>query len=116
MVFVLIIAPPPPNDIVTSRINGTHINVTWTPIPLTEANGFIQNYTVTYQRQGSLKRQIQTKDVSADESSTLIGGLDPIAVYNVQVAASTNAGIGEFSDSIVSESEFIDLYNNGVFS
>ena len=86
-------------------MNGTHLNVSWIPIPLTKARGFIQGYTITYERQDALKRETLMKNVSSDQSNALIGGLDPIGVYNVQVAASTNAGIGGFSDSIPSESK-----------
>ena len=40
------------------------------------------------------------KIVSGEESSALIGNLIPTANYDVSVAASTNAGTGEFSEAI----------------
>ena len=43
------------------------------------------------------------KIVSGEESSALIGNLIPTANYDVSVAASTNAGTGEFSEATSSQ-------------
>ena len=106
--FCKTIVPPPPEDVTAMRINGTHINVTWMPIPLTRSKGFIQSYTVTYSssQSGLSKRETLEKLISGQESSnTVIGGLQPAATYDVQVAAITIAGMGESSPPISSKSK-----------
>ena len=47
-----------------------------------------------------MKRQSSMKIVSGEESNALVGNLIPTANYAVSVAASTNAGTGEFSEAI----------------
>ena len=91
-------APPSPMDVSTQRLNGTHMNISWSPIPLTQSRGFIRNYTITYQRVSrTAKRQTQSVSVPSSESSVVIGGLDPASAYTVSVGATTTAGQGPSS-------------------
>ena len=89
------VVPPSPTNITTQRLNGTHMNISWRPIPLTESRGFIQSYTITYQRVSqTVKRQVLSISVLGSESSVVIGGLDPASAYSVSVGATTSAGPG----------------------
>ena len=78
--------------------------VSWTPLSLSEARGFITHYTVAYfPQQGSSKRQepnTMYKNVSGDSDQATIDGLEASIDYGVQVSASTNAGSGDFSPII----------------
>ena len=79
--------------------------VSWRPLTLAEARGFISHYTVTYSPQiisGGRKRQAaMMKIVSGmDANMTSIDGLYPDTVYNVQVSATTGGGDGNFSETI----------------
>ncbi len=92
--------PPVVTGVTTDRLNGTAMNVSWTPPNKAQSNGFIQNYTVTYstvmestnrRRQGS--RRMVT--VPSDRSDVVIGGLDPESAYAVGVTATTTKGTSE---------------------
>ncbi len=85
--------PPIVTGVTVDRLNGTAMNVSWTPLNKAQSNGFIQSYIVTYfvplatpnrMRQGRDQEVI----VSSDKSGTIIGGLDPRSGYNVGVRAS----------------------------
>ncbi len=91
--------PPVVTGVTVERIDGTAMNVSWTPLNKAQSNGFIQSYIVTYsvatvtpnrKRQGS-----QQVTVPSDKSGTIIGGLDPGSEYSVGVSAS---GAGGTSD------------------
>ena len=91
--------PPVVTGVTVDRLNGTAMNVSWTPLNKAQSNGFIQSYIVTYsvvtatptrKRQGS-----QQVTVSSDKSSTIIGGLDPGSEYYVGVSASGAGGTSQ---------------------
>lgn len=74
------------------------MNVSWNSLTLTEARGFVVTYTVLYQRiSGDRKRQISDIVVPGNESSAIIGGLNPASAYRVFVRASTLAGDGPYT-------------------
>ena len=77
--------------------------VSWIPLTLSEAHGFITSYTVFYSPQVSRTKQepnIIQKTVSGDVSQTTIDGLDPNTAYNVQMSANTKAGASSLSGVI----------------
>ena len=84
------------------RTSATVMMVSWQPLTLAEARGFISHYTVTYSPQmisGGRKRQAAMTDVVSgmDANMTTIDGLDPHTVYNVHVLATTGGGDGAIS-------------------
>ncbi|XP_064386138.1 mucin-2-like isoform X3 [Halichondria panicea] len=98
--------PPVVTGVTVDRLNGTAMNVSWTPLNKAQSNGFIQSYIVRYsvatatpnrKRQGS-----QQVTVSSDKSGTIIGGLDPGSEYSVGVSASGAGGTSESSPLTVS--------------
>ena len=91
--------PASPTGVSVSRLNGTHMNVSWDQIPLSEAKGFIVSYTVLYQTINNVKRRRRLKfdAVPGNETSVLIGNLDPSNSYQVFVSATTSAGDGEYN-------------------
>ena len=95
--------PPIPTNISVLRLNGTHMNISWSLIPITEARGFIKSYFILYQEIANRKRQISSVSVPATDSSVVIGGLDPGKSYSVSISGSTNAGQGEFTSAVVVE-------------
>ena len=75
-------------------LNDTAVRVTWEPLTLIEARGFITNYTVTLQPQGSTKRadgSIVTT-VPHNISDVIVTDLDPKLAYSVSVSVGTVAG------------------------
>ena len=81
------------------RLNGTAMNVSWVPLNLVEARGFVQSYIITYQQASSgsrRRRQVQTETVDGSASSAIVGGLQPGVAYEVSIAGrTTENGPGE---------------------
>ena len=72
------------------RLSDSEMNVSWVPLTIVEARGFLHNYFITYSRGGGArcKRQTETVvEVSTNPSSVVIGGLEAGANYDVTVAA-----------------------------
>ena len=99
--------PPAPTNISVLRLNGTHMNISWSLIPITKARGFIQSYFILYQQIDNRKRKTLSVSVPATDSSVVIGGLDPGKSYSVLMSASTNAGQGAFTSPVVVEGKLL---------
>ena len=80
------------------RLDDTAMNVSWVPLNLVEARGFVQGYIITYQQASSRrKRQMQMVQVDGSASYAIIGGLEPGVTYEVTVSGmTTQTGPGEF--------------------
>ena len=82
------------------------MRVSWQPLSLSEARGFVQFYTIAYTPiLNTRKRQDSTMrvDASADASSVNIDGLTEDLIYSVDVSAGTRAGRGIQSNTIRAE-------------
>ena len=81
------------------RLNDSAMNVSWIPLNLVEAQGFVQSYIITYQQASSgsrRKRQVQTQQVDGSASYAIVGGLQPGVTYEVTVSGmTTQTGPGE---------------------
>ena len=90
-----------PQNVRVNRPSATVMIISWRPLTLAEARGFVSHYTVTYSPQiisGGRKRQAAMTEVVSgmDSNIVAIDGLDPDTVYNVQVSATTGGGDGVF--------------------
>ena len=91
-----------PMNVRAKRTTTTVMMVSWRPLTLAEARGFVSHYTVTYSSQiisGGRKRQAAMTELvpGMDTNVTSIDGLDPDTVYNVHVSATTGGGDGVIS-------------------
>ena len=81
------------------RLNDSAMNVSWVPLNLVEARGFVQSYIITYQQASSgsrRKRQMQMVQVDGSASYAVVGGLQPGVAYEVTVSGMTTlTGPGE---------------------
>ncbi|XP_077402728.1 roundabout homolog 2-like [Vanacampus margaritifer] len=86
-------APPQQVTVLTvGSNNSTSISVSWDPPPSDQQNGIIQEYKIW-----CLANETQfhvNKSVDATIRSVVVGGLQAGVQYHVEVAASTNAGVG----------------------
>ncbi|XP_066556052.1 roundabout homolog 2 isoform X7 [Amia ocellicauda] len=93
-------APSAPPQSVTVLMVGNHnstsISISWDPPPPDHQNGIIQEYKIWCL--GNETRFHVNKTVDAAIRSVLIGGLYPGIQYQVEVAASTSAGVGVKSE------------------
>ena len=81
------------------------MNVSWVPLNLVEARGFVQFYVITYeQASGGSRRkrqQQQTAQVDGSASYGIVGGLQPGVAYNVRVSGQTvEPGPSEFKSYV----------------
>ena len=78
--------------------------VSWIPLTLSEARGFITSYTVFYSPQVSRRKRQEPNTlqntVSGDVNRTTIHDLDPNTAYDVQMSSNTKAGASALSDVI----------------
>ena len=86
---------------VVSRISEVTALVSWTPLTLVEARGFITDYEISYWTVGSDGLDIMSTQVSGESNSTLITGLDPKSEYYITVSVSTIVGKSDVSTPIV---------------
>ncbi len=76
--------------------------MSWKPLTLSEAHGFITSYIIEYylsrpSLNGQAPPGITRASISADSSSAIIDGIDKDLNYFVQVSASTRTGDGVVS-------------------
>ena len=81
-------------SVTRSMSNPKVLTVTWEPLTLVEAKGFIQ-YRVTLTPGGSRKRQTGTltRTVSGDQNSTTFTDTNPATDYTVVVDTLTSDGL-----------------------
>ncbi len=98
-----------PQNVQVSRLNGTHMNVTWQRLSLEEARGFPIGYIITLEDVGaSRQRRVALTSVSGPEDSyKVIGGLDLTTQYSVSVGAATSEGGGLQSTEVLLEGKNI---------
>ena len=82
-----------PMNVTATRLNDTAMNVSWTPLTLVEARGFVK-YVITYMKAGgSRKRQSPSpKIVNGTDRSCVVNDLKPGVEYDVIVGAQTGGG------------------------
>ena len=79
------------------------MEVSWIPLTLSEARGFITSYTIFYSSQVNRTKQephTMEKIVSGNINQITIDGLDPNTAYDVQMSANTKAGASSLSEVI----------------
>ena len=89
--------------------------VSWIPLTLSEARGFITSYTVFYSSQVNRRKRQEPntmqKTVSGDVSQTTIDGLDPNTSFHVQMSANSKAGASALSPLVLSPSALSEVFS-----
>ncbi|XP_047235085.1 roundabout homolog 3 isoform X3 [Girardinichthys multiradiatus] len=96
-------APPRGVTVATVKLNNSStISVTWEPPPSDMQNGIIQEYRVWCVGSGSdnQTRYYINRTVDSNTLSTVLKGLIPGVLYQVEVAAVTSAGVGTRSHPV----------------
>ena len=98
----MIVPNTAPMEVSVSRINGTHMNVTWVKLTLEEARGFVTGYTIRYDTIALRRRRaVRMEVVDQEDSYAVIGGLGFTESYSITVSASSTAGEGIASEPIL---------------
>lgn len=85
-----------------SRLNVTHMNITWVKLSLEEARGVVTGYTVSYDTLDSRRRKEAILEFAQPEDSyKVISGLGFTTSYSITVSASTAVGQGTSSSPII---------------
>ena len=97
--YYLLTEPGAVSNVNFQRISPTSVNVSWTPLTLEEAKGFITGYTVTLTPSTNDRRRQSPITMTArpDQSYVVFNGLSAEASYSISVSGSTAAGTGETS-------------------
>ena len=101
--FDLLVPSAAPGNVQGYNTSSNSIRVTWAGVAAVHQNGIIVSYRVSYQAIGGsfingAKRDAQVADASKQADLT---GLEANVDYNITVYASTSAGEGPSSISIV---------------
>ena len=86
-----------------SEVTSSSITVQWGTVPCIHRNGDITGYSVQYGVVGSESIQNMTVYISGD--NVTISNLAPSSKYIVQVAAMNDAGTGEYSDPVTTNTD-----------
>ena len=95
---ILPIEPPTPTGVIVTRVSDTVIRVMWQRLSLVEARGHIRYHVMVTSTAASKRKRQATQgermctlmspcEVPANESSVLVGGLDPSTSYSIAVVA-----------------------------
>ena len=74
--------------------------VSWMPLTLEQAQGFITGYNISYQPISGVKRQAQSVRVPGDSVQISITGLEPAVSYTASLSAATAVGSGPISPPV----------------
>ena len=100
----------PPSIGSVRRITPSSIEVSWEPLPQEEVVGVVTAYLVRYrivpEEELSRRRSRRNSDnlttvVETNDTSIVVGDLDPRNFYAVSVAVRTGAGLGGYSPETV---------------
>ena len=89
----------PPTFVNVSEVTSSSITVHWGPVDCIHRNGDITGYSVQYEEMES--GSIQTMSVTSSVTEVTISSLVPSTTYSIQVAAETSAGVGNYSDPLI---------------
>ena len=87
--------------------------VSWTPIPIGERNGFILGYVVRVYSDSTIAQEILV--VGEDANSIGIRNLNPKTSYTYEISAKTKAGFGPASSITSNYSQGETVYLNCYF-
>ena len=89
----------PPAYVKGYILNVTSVLVQWRNVPVSDQNGIILSYTVTYTALPD--GNPQTQAVNAPTTETIMAGLNENTNYSISVFASTVKGDGNISSPII---------------
>ena len=98
-------APTAVHKIASRRINNTAVHISWEPLTLSQARGFLTNYTITLSPVSlsqEKRASIITRTVPASQAMIVVADLEPEQLYYITVAGSTSIGLGLPSEIITS--------------
>ena len=100
MPFLLNIGPAsPPQNVRTTTVSSTAIDVTWDEVPAIDENGIIINYEVQVEPL-DFDNILTIISINTTNLSASATGLQEFVEYNISVRAYTSVGPGPFSPPV----------------
>lgn len=95
-IYLLFVAPTgPPQNIITTVVEGTYLTLSWEPPVSSEQNGII----ITYHIKVTAEDEVILDNFTSDATYT-VSNLEPYNIYQFSVAALTVHGQGPFSSNV----------------
>ncbi|XP_064384244.1 uncharacterized protein LOC135333251 isoform X3 [Halichondria panicea] len=91
----------PPQNIRTTALSSTEIEVSWDSIPEIDRNGVINMYEVLYEPLMTLGGLLTTATLNTTDLFLILNSLQEYVEYNISVRAYTSVGPGPYSLGIV---------------
>ena len=114
ILYVVFIVPyAPPTSVSGSNTSSSSLRVRWGPIPSDHQNGIITQYHILYRQDQSNNGSNATwsHSVTSSKSSADIAGLMAYTFYEIRVAGATSVGIGNYSKSILVQTDASGKFN-----
>lgn len=102
--FCPIVPNVPPMNVTVERMSSTSMSVSWTPLDIEEARGFVTHYTVFYELRSDANGSVPNRmnaTVNGDGNYTQVDGLQSKEAYVVSVGANTRIGLGNLSKPVI---------------
>ncbi|TRY70745.1 hypothetical protein TCAL_04830 [Tigriopus californicus] len=90
----------PPRSVQCTALSSTSLLIMWSPPPVKDMNGKLQEYRVAYRPLREWEEQVEIHEQSTMQQQITLYGLEKYQNYSVQVVASTHVGQGLKSRSI----------------
>ena len=92
----------PPQSVAVTSVNSSSIKVSWGDVLCDQRNGEITGYQVNY----TSTSDDGIVNVTGNQTSVTLNGLQPYTDYSVSVAAMTVNGTGPFSTPVTNKTLF----------
>ena len=96
-----------PQNVTVKRVAHTSMEVSWLPLSLAEARGFVSSYTVAYwSGENDFSHSVVYVSIPGNQTTFVhvVDGLHPDLSYQIKVWANTSAGAGMASEATLAES------------
>ena len=97
---ISVVPSAPPMNLSLVHSDSWSIVVEWKPVPVGYENGIIKGYTLVHRVKDSENSMSMADDSIYSKNIAVLSGLEFDTLYSIRVAAFTNAGSGNFSESI----------------
>ena len=88
IISVHVVPDGPPMNPTVGELGPTSLELSWLPPDITEQNGILQDYVVSYNFKGSYI------ELNTSETSIILEDLEEFTIYVITVNASTRIGVG----------------------
>ena len=97
--YCTIVPSSAPINVTVVSSSARALNITWQPLPISDRNGIITSYKITYY--SSRWMHGNTTQVNGSSTSAVLDSLIPFTSYNITISAATIIGFGPSSGEVI---------------